>query len=248
LILLITILFIISAVTPLVIGFAAVSGQDEYLGDLAFVCSYDNSNSKLDYYKEHFLPVADSNDDFVVNVIESEDVAEKIPSISPLLFSGPMDSAWPMQSYDTHHTGRSPYSTIDTTSAEKWRFKPDEGAVGETPVIDSDGTIYCGYTKLHAINPTNGSVKWTFDVGGTMRGGTPCNSIDGIIYLGTHIGSFDDGEIIAIHPDGSLKFRKRIKTVESPPAIGEDGTVYIGSFGGDTKGFHSMLGRYNSRR
>jgi len=122
------------------------------------------------------------------------------------------------------------------------RWKTDVGA-GTSPTIGHDGTIYAGYKILHAIYPNNGSVKWTFDVGGTMRGGTPCNSIDGIIYLGTHIGSFDDGEIIAIYPDGSLKFRKRIKTVESPPAIGEDGTVYIGSFGGDTKGYLHAFGK-----
>jgi len=104
------------------------------------------------------------------------------------------------------------------------KWKTDVGA-GTSPTIGQNGTIYAGYRTLNAVNPTNGSVIWTFDVGGTMRGGTPCNSIDGTIYVGTS----DGGELIAIYPDGTEKWRKSIGTCESPPAIGEDGTIYIGS-------------------
>ncbi|MCK4364830.1 MAG: PQQ-binding-like beta-propeller repeat protein [Thermoplasmatales archaeon] len=113
----------------------------------------------------------------------------------------------------------------------KWRT--DVGA-GTSPTIGQDGTIYCGYSKLYAVNPTDGSVKWTFDVGGTMRGGTPCNSIDGTIYVGTS----DGGELISINSDGTLKWRKNIgEGVESAPCIGEDGTVYIGGGGDDGRLF-----------
>jgi len=112
---------------------------------------------------------------------------------------------------------------------------------GTSPTIGQDGTIYAGYSTLYALNPSDGSVKWTFPVGGAIRGGTPCNSIDGTIYLGTNIGS-EDGEIIAIYPDGTLKFRKRIMTVESAPAIGADGTVYIGSDAENSKGYLHAFG------
>jgi len=104
------------------------------------------------------------------------------------------------------------------------KWKTNVGA-GTSPTIGQDGTIYCGYNKLHAINPANGSVKWTFDVGGAIRGGTPCNSIDGTIYVGTS----DGGELIAINPDGTLKWRKGIGECESAPAIGENERVYVGS-------------------
>jgi len=68
-------------------------------------------------------------------------------------------------------------------------------------------------------------MKWTFDVGGKIRGATPCNSFDGTIYLG----NYDGSDIIAVNPDGTEKWRKYIGgDVESAPAIGEDGTVYIG--------------------
>jgi len=109
-----------------------------------------------------------------------------------------------------------------------FKWKTDVGA-GTSPTIGQDGTIYAGYTHLYAVNPSDGSVKWTFDVGGTMRGGTPCNSVDGTIYVGTS----DGGQLIAINPDGTEKWRKSIGKCESAPAIGEDGVVYIGSYSGN---------------
>ena len=97
---------------------------------------------------------------------------------------------------------------------------------GTSPTIGWDGTIYAGWGDLYAVNPTNGSVKWTFNVGGYIQGATPCNSIDGTIYLG----NYDGSDIIAVNPDGTEKWRKYIRgDVESAPAIGEDGTVYIGN-------------------
>ena len=111
---------------------------------------------------------------------------------------------------------------VNPNGTLKW--KTNVGA-GTSPTIGQDGTIYAGYKTLHAINPVNGSVKWTFNVGGTIRGGTPCNSADGTIYVGTS----DGGEIIAINPDGTLKWRKEIGEVESPPSIGANGNVYIGT-------------------
>jgi len=119
---------------------------------------------------------------------------------------------------------------VNPDGTMKW--KTDVGA-GTSPTIGQDGTIYAGYSNLHAINPTDGSVKWTFNVGGNnIRGGTPCNSVDGTIYFGTHIGDTGNGELIAVNQDGTEKWRRSIGAVESAPAIGEDGTVYVGSNNG----------------
>lgn len=104
------------------------------------------------------------------------------------------------------------------------KWKTYVGA-GTSPTIGQDGTIYAGYRTLYAVNPTDGSVKWTFAVGGTMCGGTPCNSIDGTIFVGTS----DGCELIAINPDGTERWRTSIGTCEFAPIIGEDGTVYVGA-------------------
>jgi outer membrane protein assembly factor BamB len=114
----------------------------------------------------------------------------------------------------------------------KWRINTGEG--GTSPTIGQDGTIYCGYTKLRAIDPDDGSIKWSFNPGErrTIQGSTPCNSADGTIYFGTHIGETDGGELIAVNPDGTERWRIKVATIwtDSAPAIGEDGTVYIGSW------------------
>ena len=119
---------------------------------------------------------------------------------------------------------------VNPNGTRKWRV--DVGA-GTSPTIGLDGTIYAGYEELHAINPINGSVKWKFNPGSgrTIRGATPCHSLEGIIYFGTYIGSDSGGEIIAVNPDGTERWREKIanRHVDSAPAIGSDGTIYVGS-------------------
>ena len=114
--------------------------------------------------------------------------------------SGPMDSAWPMQSHDTHHTSQSPYSTGDLTNVEKWRFY-FSGWLYDTPVIASDGTIYCkgAYNALDrylfAINP-DGTEKWKYKTDGLIFGSSPAIADDGTIYVGSW-----DCKLYAINPD-----------------------------------------------
>ena len=98
---------------------------------------------------------------------------------------------------------------------------------GTTPVIGDDGTIYVGNKQLCAIYPENGAIKWSFNLDDNedIRGSNPCISADGTIYFGTFGGS----KIYAVNSDGTLKWRKSIGgDIVSAPAIGEDGTVYIG--------------------
>jgi len=117
---------------------------------------------------------------------------------------------------------------VNPDGTQKWKKNIGEG--GTSPTIGQDGTIYCGYTKLRAVNPDDGSIKWSFDPGPdrTITGGTPCNSADGAIIFGT---SYDvyHGELIAVNPDGTEKWRKYIGPCEFAPIIGDDGTIYVGS-------------------
>ena len=127
-------------------------------------------------------------------------------------------------SWDGHLYACYPNGTL------KWKKEVD---FGTTPVIGQDGTIYGGYNKLRAINPENGSVKWSFDPGedATIRAGNPCISADGIIIFATHIGETDGGELIAVNPDGTERWRIMLASIWiwSAPAIGSDGTIYVGS-------------------
>jgi outer membrane protein assembly factor BamB len=115
----------------------------------------------------------------------------------------------------------------------KWQADYIDG--GTSPTIGQDGTIYCGYHKLYGINP-DGSVKWVFDPGniGSIKEGTPCNSLDGTIYFGTY--ASNGGDLIAVYPNGTERWRIHLASgyIMSAPAIGSDGTVYVGSWNDGT--------------
>jgi outer membrane protein assembly factor BamB len=124
------------------------------------------------------------------------------------------------------------YALYPNNGTMKWKCKVGYGTY-TNPSIASDGTIYIGGQKLYAIYP-NGTMKWSFDLGSEIHIAQSSSAIsaDGTIYVGTQIGSVSGGDIIAINPDGTEKWRKKLvdnEWIRSSPCIGEDGTVYIGS-------------------
>lgn len=124
---------------------------------------------------------------------------------------------------------------INPNGTEKWKFNTRWGMYNN-PSIANDGTIYVGTDQLYALYP-NGTLRWSFVFGYDewVGGSSPAISADGTIYIGTHIGSMSGGDIVAINPDGTERWQKRIANewVESSPSIGEDGTIYIGSSSDD---------------
>lgn len=118
---------------------------------------------------------------------------------------------------------------------ERWRgYK----SIMATPAIDSNGTIYINGASnyLHAINP-DGTEKWSFYIKWHNDfWNSPTIAPDGTIYIGT--ARNDNSEtsteypagVYAINPNGTEKWRYPINTgVTSIPAIGRDGTLYIGA-------------------
>jgi len=231
-------LFIVTAVSPMVIGFKSDaitdvdSERDEFLDKLAYssYSIYDVS-AKSEYYKEEILNNY-SNDD--IEAVEEDIVQPVYPS--PVTNSGGlMDSAWPMLNHDVRHTGRSPYSTAHITGLEKWRhcnYRLGWGGLEGGPVIDKDGIIYYGDKDryFYAIYP-NGTEKWKRELCGPMRS-TPAIDDNGTLYIGTIWAS--PNYFYAINSvDGSVKWRyKTGHHVDSNPAIGDDGTIYFGDWNG----------------
>ena len=237
LVLVIIALFIVSAVSPMVIGFKSDAvddvERDEFLDKLAYssYSIYDNS-AKSEYYKEKLLN-DNFNDD--IDVVE-EDIVQPVEP-SPITSSGgPMDSPWPMFCHDVRHTGRSPYGINGKYLMEKWRFKLADYAAFSSPVIDENGTIYICVAgpgldgTLHAINP-NGTEKWRFTAEATgwhegwIRHISPAISADGTIYFGDY-----QGYLYAVYQNGTLKWKTMLKSgIISSPTIADDGTIYIGA-------------------
>lgn len=90
-----------------------------------------------------------------------------------------------------------------------------------SPAISSNGTIYIVYNNaLYAIY--NGNILWKYNHGGVASSYvSPVIDKNGVIYLSTTSG------LLAINPNGTLKWKKDTGTVKSPIIIGNDGTIYF---------------------
>ncbi len=120
-----------------------------------------------------------------------------------------------------------------------------------SPVIGADGTIYVGGANarcLFAINP-DGTYKWHFETLEAVTG-SPAIGADGTIYVGVGyigVGPEDfrpDGALYAITPNGTQKWPWAYGMegpVVSSPAIGADGTIYVGCVGRSTTGGGGQL-------
>lgn len=139
------------------------------------------------------------------------------------------NSAWPMFQHDPQHTGRSPYVGPQTANL-KWTFTLSEDLNGYTnsPAIASDGTLYVcannGGTHLYAVNPGDGSKKWSNPTWHSMNS-TPAVGSDGTIYV------VQADDLAAYSPDHTHKWSYAVKNpvafIYSSPAIGTDGTIYF---------------------
>ncbi|MCK4364511.1 MAG: PQQ-binding-like beta-propeller repeat protein [Thermoplasmatales archaeon] len=135
------------------------------------------------------------------------------------------------------------YALYPNNGTMKW--KCNVGCIRASPALDEDGTLYVGVWEkvFYAIYP-NGTIKWSFNTGGgKIWGSSAALSADDTLYFGTCDLEWSGGvEIIALYTDGTVKWRKGLDTVFSSPAIGSDGTVYIGSCGGPGGGYLNAFG------
>jgi outer membrane protein assembly factor BamB len=129
-------------------------------------------------------------------------------------------------SYDDYLYALYPNGTL------KWKLKVGYGC-DSNPSIANDGTIYIGSDKLYAVNP-DGTLKWSYNLGTDRYIAFSCPAIssDGTIFVGVCIRNGAGGELLAIRPDGTERWRSGIicnEGIWSSPAIAKDGTVYVGS-------------------
>ncbi len=147
------------------------------------------------------------------------------------------DSPWPVFHGDIRHTGLSPYNTSHVDGTVLWTFETGAG-IESSPTIDKHGTVYIGSHdgRLYAIYP-NGTLKWYFDTGkisyiekwDTKKSimSTPTIDSSGNIYV--HSAA---DYLFAVNSDGKEKWRFPLKWDSDfwpSPAIGTDGTIYMGS-------------------
>lgn len=114
---------------------------------------------------------------------------------------------------------------LNPDGTEKWRFETGAGGIHAAPSVAGDGTVYVGTyngNTLYALNP-DGTEKWSLASSGTWDSAAAVAG-DGTVY------AMSD-KLYAIDPDGSVSwtFETDGSGTFSSPAIGADGTVYVGT-------------------
>jgi len=121
-------------------------------------------------------------------------------------------------------------NAVNPNGTRKWEYHCDGPLIdfGSSPAITDDGTVYIAtvytlyHSKIQAIFPS-GVRKWDYETPEIETSITLDDS--GMLYYG-HLEGVD-----ARYPNGSLKwtFHTGGNTVQSTPAIDNDGIIYFGS-------------------
>jgi outer membrane protein assembly factor BamB len=176
------------------------------------------------------IPVARQSTFYAIN----PDGSSKLGWEIPLSLSGRVNSSPVIASDGTIYIGSSGDNTLDWTDpCDIATEYPPSDAGASRPV---NGHIY-------AINPNN-TIKWDFKALGNVDSSAAI-AADGTIYIGSDygtsaygtdrtllipVGSQTTGYLYAINTDGTLKWVTDLYGhVKSSPAIGSDGTIYVGS-------------------
>lgn len=124
----------------------------------------------------------------------------------------------------------------DASGKILWRH-PTADLVWASPALGPGGVVYAGSDddRLYAFDLKDGTVRWQFTAGpcrvatGVGPEGARCD-VDGVTVApdGTVYAAADG--LYALSPDGKLKwkFAPGVTHCAAPPAVGLDGTVYLG--------------------
>jgi len=187
-----------------------------------------DQNREKYYYPHNMsrIPYVNFSKFLKIPEIENTVVENSEQTITLAVGDGLMNSSWPMYCHDEHHTGRSPYSTMNLPSAMKWYVKDEDDYMEGSSIIDVNGTIYCGSYQLYAVSP-NGTVKWKTKTDGIIYS-APAIDKHGTIYFGTAM--IGRGWLYAVTSGGVIKWRFYVgDEIYSSPVIDSNGTIYFGS-------------------
>ena len=120
---------------------------------------------------------------------------------------------------------------ISSAGAWQWSFSAP-GAYGTyTPIALAEGRVYVGYSgsySLHALDAGTGAQLWAFNpIGGYPE--APAVSPAGTNYFVRNHPGANTYDLYAVDVEGNTLWSFSAATALRPPAVGSDGTVYVGS-------------------
>ncbi|MHB1343246.1 MAG: SMP-30/gluconolactonase/LRE family protein [Thermoleophilia bacterium] len=115
-----------------------------------------------------------------------------------------------------------------------WQVAYGDYYEGASPAVAADGTIYVGHAAsgpdetavLQAISQ-DGAPLWEFHTNGDESPPDATIAPDGTIYVGSWVGTLEDGRLYALAPDGTLRWELEVGDLTYAPALAPDGTVYV---------------------
>jgi outer membrane protein assembly factor BamB len=179
--------------------------------------AYPYENNAL--FVQENLNVENTNQDMKEHILYSSS------ELSQIGLNGPMNSSWPIKSYNAQRIGRTSSSTADNPGTEKWRFQTYICGVESGAVIDNNNIVYFGSadSRLYALYP-NGTLIWYYKTDGQIFS-DPALAADGTIYIASN-----DHRLYAVNPNGTLKWKFNTgEIISSSPVIADNGTIYIGN-------------------
>ncbi|TKJ43197.1 cell surface protein [candidate division TA06 bacterium B3_TA06] len=129
------------------------------------------------------------------------------------------------------------FYAVNPDGSLKWKFKTGS-FIFSAAAIGEDGTIYFGSEDRHIYALSEGGkLKWRYKTD-IWDFSSPVVGADGVIYIGPGegcsllrlISNFrlrGKPFIYAINPDGTLKWKYRVRSNISDPTLGADGTLYF---------------------
>ena len=118
---------------------------------------------------------------------------------------------------------------LNADGTQKLKLKTG-GCGPSSPIIDTAGNIYLCTTNFIQCFSATGGKKW--DWGYPEVDGAAALAADGTAYFGI-IGDYGVGAVLAFNTNGDPVARGNVgSAVTGSPAIGDDGTIYVGSGSG----------------
>jgi outer membrane protein assembly factor BamB len=149
--------------------------------------------------------------------------------------TGLANTPWPRFQHDNCNTGLS--TAIGATPTFTWQFQTGAG-VFSSAAIGADGTVYIGSgdQKVYALSGATGAPIWEFQAAGYFST-SPALGANGLLY----IQDSTDTVYALDAATGAMQWQYSADPkggAPSSPAIGSDGTVYVGS----ANGLHAIDG------